>query len=100
LIPQHEGPRGAPASSGPTFPLLALPRVVAPDTKRLAFEFTFDWFFAGDNRQWPAKAIKEAALCEMVEAQAHIIAVSPAIVVEDRPGSLTVAVKIGSAPNR
>jgi hypothetical protein len=45
-------------------------------------DFTFDWFFAGNETQSPAEAVTATALLDMVEAQARIIAVSPSIPIQ------------------
>jgi hypothetical protein len=71
---------GAPAEFWTDVSLLTLPKGTDDDDPA---HFTFDWFFTGGETQSPADAITEAALREMVEAQARIIAVSPLIAVED-----------------
>jgi hypothetical protein len=70
------GGRSPPTEFWTDVSLLKLP----PSTKAPDY-FTFDWFFTGDLPA-PADAIKVAALREMIEAQARIIAVSPPIPVE------------------
>jgi hypothetical protein len=57
--------------------LLTLPQ-------RDSVDFTFDWFFTGNDPSSPSEAVSAVGLRDMVEAQARIIAVSPPIRVQDR----------------